>query len=132
VREWWGECPPLQGIGGVVTAEEIGGIEVFAVLAGDVQERLARAAADVSLVAGEHAANEGDDRALFGVLAGRIEAVKLADGVERVVGERLPGDVFGEMPIVLGTVFPVGFRAAVESRGSDRAARLPRGRGRRS
>jgi thioredoxin reductase (NADPH) len=100
----------------VVTAEEIAGIEVFAVLAGDVQERLARAAADVSLVAGEYAANEGDDRALFAVLAGRIEAVKLVDGIERVLGERLPGDVFGEVPIVLGTVFPVGFRAAVESR----------------
>jgi thioredoxin reductase (NADPH) len=100
----------------VVTAEEIAGIEVFAMLEPEQQERLARVAADVSLSGGEFAANEGDDRALFAVLAGRIEAVKLVDGVPRVVGERLPGDVFGEVPIVLGTVFPVGFRAAEQSR----------------
>ena len=50
------------------------------------------------------------------MLAGRIEATKLVDGIERVVGERHPGDVFGEVPITLGTVFPVGFRAAEASR----------------
>jgi thioredoxin reductase (NADPH) len=100
----------------VVTAEEIAGIETFALLGDEELDRLARAAADVALAAGEYAANPGDDRALFAVLAGRIEAVRLVDGIERVVGERLPGDVFGEVPIVLGTVFPVGFRAAVESR----------------
>jgi thioredoxin reductase (NADPH) len=100
----------------VVTAEEVAGIETFALLGRDEQERLARAAADISLVSGEYAVSEGDDRALFAVLEGQIEAVKLVDGIERVVGERRPGDVFGEVPIVLGTVFPVGFRAAVASR----------------
>jgi thioredoxin reductase (NADPH) len=100
----------------MVTAEEIAGIEVFAMLAPERQEQLARTAADVILAAGEFAANEGDDRALFAVLGGRIEAVKTVDGVDRVVGERLPGDVFGEVPIVLGAPFPVGFRAAVPSR----------------
>src|SRR5215207_4671707 len=65
---------------------------------------------------GDYAAHEGDERAIFAVLDGRIEAVKAVDGVERVVGERRPGDIFGEVPIVLGTVFPVGFRAAERSR----------------
>jgi thioredoxin reductase (NADPH) len=100
----------------VVTAEEIAGIEVFAMLGAERQERLARAAADVILIPGEYAANEGDDRALFAVLEGRIEAVKAIDGIDQVVGERLPGDVFGEVPIVLGASFPVGFRAAEQSR----------------
>jgi len=100
----------------VVTADEIAAIEVFAMLAPEDQERLARVAADVSLVAGEYAANAGDDRALFAVLDGRIEAVRDVDGRVRVLGERLSGDVFGEVPIVLGTVFPVGFRAATRSR----------------
>ena len=100
----------------MVTAEEVASVEVFAMLGGEEQERLARAAADVSLSSGEFAANEGDERALFAVLAGRIEAVKLVDGVARVVGERLPGDVFGEVPIVLGTLFPVGFRAGEQTR----------------
>src|SRR5215471_15110166 len=100
----------------MVTAEEVAGIEVFAMLGSERQERLARAAADVILAPGEYAANEGGDRALFAVLEGRIEAVKTTDGIDRVVGERLPGDVFGEVPIVLGAPFPVGFRAAVQSR----------------
>ena len=60
--------------------------------------------------------HEGDERALFGVLEGRIEVVRLVDGVERVIGERRPGDVFGEMSIALGMRHPAGFRAAEASR----------------
>ncbi len=100
----------------MVTAEEIGGIAVFAALDSRDRERLARVAADISLVPGEYAVHEGGERALFAVLAGRIEPIKLVDGIERVVGERHPGDIFGEVPITLGTVFPVGFRAAERSR----------------
>jgi thioredoxin reductase (NADPH) len=100
----------------VVTPEEIGGVALFASLDRAQHEQLSRVAADVSLVAGEYAAYEGTERALFAVLEGRIEPVRLVDGIERVLGERHPGDVFGEVPIVLGTVFPVGFRAAEASR----------------
>jgi thioredoxin reductase (NADPH) len=100
----------------MVTREEIGRVALFAALDGAAAEQLSRASADITLAAGEYAAHPGDDRALFAVLEGRIEAVKLADGIERVVGQRHPGDVFGEVPIVLGTVFPVGFRAAETTR----------------
>jgi thioredoxin reductase (NADPH) len=100
----------------VVTPEEIAGIAVFAGLSEDDRKRLSRAVADITLMPGEYAAHEGSERALFGLLEGRIEAIKLVDGVERVVGERHPGDVFGEVPMTLGTVFPVGFRAAEQSR----------------
>ncbi len=100
----------------MVSPEEVGAVAVFASLTTAERERLSRAAADISLVPGEYAAHEGDERAIFAVLEGRIEAIKTSDGIERVVGERLPGDVFGEVPIVLGTVFPVGFRATEQSR----------------
>ncbi|MEA2418574.1 MAG: thioredoxin reductase [Thermoleophilaceae bacterium] len=100
----------------MVTPEEIAGVTLFAGLDPSQCERLARVAADVSLVPGEYAAPEGSERALFAVLGGRIEPTRLVDGIERVLGERLPGDVFGEVPIALGTVFPVGFRAAEASR----------------
>src|SRR6266540_3212307 len=51
-----------------------------------------------------------------GLLEARIRTLRarLADSV--LVGERRRGDVFGEVPIALGTVFPVGFRAAEKSR----------------
>ena len=100
----------------MVTPDEIGQVALFAALDPAQREQLSRLAADISLVAGEYAAHEGSERALFAVLEGRIEPVKHVDGIARVVGERRPGDVFGEVPLVLGTVFPVGFRAAEFSR----------------
>jgi thioredoxin reductase (NADPH) len=100
----------------MVTGDDVRRVRLFADLAHPACERLSRAAADVSLAAGEYAAHEGDERALFGLLDGRIEAVKVVDGIDRVVGERRPGDIFGEVPITLGTLFPVGFRAAEPSR----------------
>jgi thioredoxin reductase (NADPH) len=104
------------GLPAVVTAEEIGGVALFADLDEAERERLSQVAADITLAPGEYAAHEGDERALFAVLEGRIEPIKRVDGIERVVGERRPGEIFGEVPIVLGTVFPVGFRAAEMSR----------------
>jgi len=100
----------------VVTPEEIGAVPLFAGLDDVQREQLSRMAADVSLVAGEYAAAEGAELALFAVLEGRIEPTRMVDGVVRVLGERHPGEIFGEVPIALGTVFPVGFRAAVDSR----------------
>jgi thioredoxin reductase (NADPH) len=100
----------------MVTADEIAGVTIFAALGAAEREQLSRAAADISLAPGEYAVHEGDERALFALLEGRIEPIKLVDGIERVVGERRPGDIFGEVPIALGTVFPVGFRAAEKSR----------------
>jgi thioredoxin reductase (NADPH) len=100
----------------MVTSDDIGRVAVFAALEPADRERLCRVAADISLSPSEYAAHAGDERALFAVLEGRIEAIKLVDGIERVVGERQPGDIFGEVPITLGTVFPVGFRAAEKSR----------------
>src|ERR687887_969800 len=100
----------------MVTLEEIAQVPLFARLDEAQREQLSRLAADISLAPGEDAAPQGSEAALFAVLDGRIEPVQRAEGVERVVGVRHPGEIFGEFPIVLGTVFPVGFRAAVPSR----------------
>jgi thioredoxin reductase (NADPH) len=100
----------------MVTAEEIGRIAVLADLERGERDRLARVVADITLVPGESAVNEGDERALFGLLEGRIEVVRRVDGVESIIGERKPGDVFGEMSIAFGMLYPGGFRAAEASR----------------
>jgi thioredoxin reductase (NADPH) len=100
----------------LVTSDEIGRVRVFAGLEPVDRERLCRVAADISLVPGEYAVHEGDQPALLGLLEGRIEAVRLVDGVERVIGERRPGDVCGEISITLGTPHPAGFRAVEASR----------------
>ena len=108
--------PQVSTVRRMVTPDEVAGIAIFASLGISDRERLSRAAADIALQPGEYAAAAGSERALFGLLEGRIEAVQSVDGIERIVGQRQPGDVFGEVPITLGTVFPVGFRAAEHSR----------------
>jgi thioredoxin reductase (NADPH) len=100
----------------MVTAEEIGRFAVFAGLEPAELDRLALAMADITLSPGESAVHEGDGRALFGVLSGRIEVLMRADGVESVVGERKPGDLFGEMAIAFGLLHPGGWRAAETTR----------------
>jgi thioredoxin reductase (NADPH) len=100
----------------LVTAEEIGRVAVFADLEEAQRERLSRVVADLTLAPGESAVNEGDARALFGVLDGRFEVIRRTDGVESVIGERRPGDVFGEMAIAFGMLHPGGFRAVEPSR----------------
>jgi len=91
-------------------------VAVFADLDPAERDRLSRVVADITLAPGESAVNEGDERALFGLLDGRIEVVRRVDGVESVIGERKPGDVFGEMSIAFGMIYPAGFRAAETSR----------------
>jgi len=80
----------------VLTADEIQAIPLFSTLAATDLARLAQTSADVHLDAGEWAVHEGGERALFAVLSGKIEVVKLIDGVERTLGWRLPGAIFAD------------------------------------
>ena len=100
----------------MLTIEEVQAIPLFSRLAPAELERLARTSADMHLGAGEFAVPEGGECALFAVVAGKIEVVKTIDGVERTLGWRLPGTIFGEVPITLGTPFPGGYRASEPSR----------------
>ncbi|HKE41581.1 MAG TPA: FAD-dependent oxidoreductase [Casimicrobiaceae bacterium] len=100
----------------MLTIEDIRAIPLFSALATSDLERLAQTSADVHLGPGEWAVPEGGERALFAVLAGKIEVVKVFDGVERRLGWRLPGSIFGEVPLTLGSPFPGGYRAVESSR----------------
>jgi len=100
----------------MLTIDDIRAVPLFSALAARELELLVRTSADLHLGAGEFAVHEGGDRALFAVLAGRIEVVKTVDGIERTLGWRAPGSIFGEVPIAIGTPFPGGYRASEPSR----------------
>ena len=100
----------------MLTADDVRAIPLFSSLSQVELERLAHVAADMQLKSGEFAVNEGGERALFAVLAGKIEVVKMFDGVERTLGWRVPGTIFGEVPLTLGTPFPGAYRASEASR----------------
>jgi thioredoxin reductase (NADPH) len=100
----------------MLTIDDVQAIPLFSTLSTTDLERLAQTSADLHLGAGEFAVHEGGERALFAVLAGKVEVVKLIDGIERRLGWRVPGTIFGEVPIALGTPFPGGYRASEPSR----------------
>jgi len=105
-----------EGSAGMLTVDELRTIPLFSTLRAEDLQRITQAAADVHLSAGEYAVHEGEDRAFFAVVSGKIEVTKKLQGVEQHVGWRLPGTVFGEVPITLGAAFPAGFRASEPSR----------------
>src|SRR6516164_8516142 len=100
----------------MLTPDEVKTVSLFSMLELKDLVQLARTSEDIHLCAGEFAVHEGGERALFAVLSGRIEVIKLFDGIERRLGWRLPGTIFGEVPIALGTPFPGAYRAAEPSR----------------
>jgi len=79
----------------MLTIDDVRAIPLFSTLGAAELERLARTSADLRLAAGEFAVHEGGDRALYAVLAGKIEVVKMFDGIERTLGWRVPGTIFG-------------------------------------
>ena len=107
----------------MIAVEELAGAPVLASVPPEDLGRIARAAGDVRLASGEYAVHEGDERALFLVLAGRIEVTKVIDGIERVIGARAPGQIFGEVPIIFGTTFQGSYRATEPTRVASIAAR---------
>ncbi len=100
----------------MLTIDDIRVIPLFSTLPVTELERLAQTSADLHLSAGEFAVPEGGDRALYAVLSGKIEVVKMIDGIERTLGWRLPGTIFGEVPMTFGTPFIAGYRASEPSR----------------
>lgn len=98
------------------TIDELATIPLFSTLEEKALEYLAGEVEDIHLTPGEYVAHEGDPRALAVVVEGKTELTKLVDGVEQVIGVRLPGELGGEIPMTLGTPLPASMRAIVASR----------------
>jgi thioredoxin reductase (NADPH) len=100
----------------VITADELLAIPLFSDLTPEQLEFVARSVEDIRLMPGEFAAHEGDERALFVVVDGYIELTKEINGVERFIGGRLPGELYGEVPVMLSTKLPASCGAIEASR----------------
>ncbi len=100
----------------MLTVDDLAGIEIFAGVPLGELARLARTAADISLSEGEFLTHEGAQRALFVVIEGTIELTKTIGGEERVLGQRRPGTIYGEVPIIFGTEIQANARAVEASR----------------
>jgi thioredoxin reductase (NADPH) len=98
------------------TVEELATIPLFSALGEKELEYLAGAVEDIHLIPGEYVAHEGEGRFLAVVVEGKTELTKLVNGVEQVIGVRLPGELGGEIPMTLGTPLPASMRAVEPSR----------------
>jgi thioredoxin reductase (NADPH) len=101
----------------MLTIEDVRAVPLFSALAAPDLELLAKSSADIQVAAGEYASHPGaEERALFVVLAGKLEVFTVVDGIERKMYSLGPGDVFGVVPLTLGTRFLAGYRALEPSR----------------
>ena len=98
------------------TIKELATIPLFSTLGEKELEYLAGAVEDIHLIPGEYVGHEGEGRSLAIVVEGKTELTKLVNGVEQVIGVRLPGEVGGEIPMTLGTPLPASMRAVEPSR----------------
>ncbi|WP_423066748.1 FAD-dependent oxidoreductase [Devosia sp. CN2-171] len=96
----------------MLTADELAVVPTFSALDLAVLRELARGSADIRLGPGEYAVHEGDEPTLLVVLAGTLDIIKRVDGIERKIGARAEGMLHGEVPIIYGTQFQAGARAA--------------------
>ena len=100
----------------MITTQELKAVPLFSTLGDKELEYLKRTVADIEVAPGEYAVHEGESRALIITIEGKLEVIKLIDGVERVIGIRNSGDMFGEVPMVFNTPFVAGLRALEPSR----------------
>ncbi len=101
----------------MLTIDEIRAIPLFSALAAPELELLRKTSADIHLGVGEYAVNEGaTDRVLFAVVSGKVEVVRMFDGVERTLGWRAAGTIFGEIPLAIGSPFYGSYRASEPTR----------------
>ncbi|GLE50653.1 FAD-dependent oxidoreductase [Mycobacterium montefiorense] len=98
------------------TIEELATIPLFSTLGEKELEYLAGTVEDIHLIPGEYVGHEGEGRSLAIMVEGKAELTKLVNGVEQVIGVRLPGEVGGEIPMTLGTPLPASMRAVEPSR----------------
>ena len=100
----------------MLTNAELAAIPFFSSLSEAALTDLGQGAADMHLSVGEYAVHEGEEPALYVVLSGAFEVIKLVDGIARKIGMRAAGKIFGEVPLIYGTQFQSSCRASEPSR----------------
>ncbi|HEX3468761.1 MAG TPA: FAD-dependent oxidoreductase [Candidatus Elarobacter sp.] len=100
----------------MITAEELRSLPLFAALSSERLTSVSARAADMDLQPGEYLVHEGESPGFFVILDGTVEVTKRFGTLERVLGTRTRGDMFGEVPLILGAATFANARAATRAR----------------
>ncbi|GGR05930.1 FAD-dependent oxidoreductase [Deinococcus ruber] len=88
----------------MITSDLLRTLALFSTLDDACLEEVAHSAADIRLNAGEYLLEEGDAAAFFVLVEGEIAVTKLVGGAAAHLDTYHPGDSFGEVPLLLGSV----------------------------
>jgi thioredoxin reductase (NADPH) len=100
----------------MITIESLSHLPLFESARDEGLATIVSRSADVRTKAGDWIVLEGEAAAFYVVIEGRCEIVKTIAGAEQVVDVVEPGGFFGEVPLLLGSGFLAGVRAAAASR----------------
>jgi thioredoxin reductase (NADPH) len=100
----------------MLSVDELRKIPLFSSLLPKELDYLARTVPDIRVERGDYVAHEGDSPCLVVVVEGELEVTKIIDGEERVLGDRVPGELYGEPTVVLNVPCLASLRAVQTSR----------------
>jgi thioredoxin reductase (NADPH) len=100
----------------VIGKDDLRSIVAFAEIDDGELARVASRCADVRLEAGEWLFREGESPRFYAVIAGELEVSKRIGGLNPVLIKYLPGDSFGEVPLLLGSPAISSVQATTGSR----------------
>ena len=95
----------------MITAELLHASPLFAALPATELTTIAERAADVRLEASEWLIREGEAAAFFVLLEGRLAVMKSVAGLDEQINTYVPGDFFGELPLLIGSPAVAGLQA---------------------
>lgn len=100
----------------MITADLLTKVPLFAATPVEEREEIARHLADLHLQEGEWLLQEGETPAFFVLLEGRMEVLKRIGDQDQRLNIYVPGDYFGEVPLLLGAPSLASLRAHEASR----------------
>ncbi|MGA2761353.1 MAG: FAD-dependent oxidoreductase [Candidatus Cybelea sp.] len=100
----------------MITVGTLSHLPLFESARDEALAKIVSRSADVRANAGDWIVLEGEAAAFYVVVEGRCEIVKTIAGAEHIVDVVEPGGFFGEVPLLLGSGFLAGVRAAAPSR----------------
>ncbi|HLY01980.1 MAG TPA: FAD-dependent oxidoreductase [Candidatus Cybelea sp.] len=100
----------------MITIESLSHLPLFESARDEALATIVSRSADIRVNAGDWVVLEGEAAAFYVVIEGRCEIVKMLAGAQQVVDVVEPGGFFGEVPLLLGSGFLAGIRAAAPSR----------------